>query len=131
MSDPLKRVTGVGGIFFKADRPEELAAWYAAHLGIAPGPDGYAGFAWREKDDPSAEGFTIWNPFPRDTKYFLPSNAPFMINYRVHDLDALLAALTNEGVAVEKREEGEYGKFAWIMDPEGNRIELWEPPPQA
>lgn len=125
----MKRVTGIGGVFFKSKGPKELKGWYERHLGITPDKDGYVTFFWREKEDPDAIGFTAWDPFPHDTKYFLPSTAPFMINYRVDDLDALLAALRAEGVTVDdKSEESEFGKFGWIMDPEGNRIELWEPP---
>ena len=125
----MKRVTGIGGIFFKAKDPTRLHDWYHAHLGIAPRADGTVAFEWREKDEPDRVGFTVWSPFPHDTRYFDPSAAPFMINYRVADLDALLAKLRAEGVDVEDRvEEYEYGRFGWVMDPEGNRIELWEPP---
>lgn len=125
----MKRVTGIGGIFFKAENPEALGAWYREHLGIEPTPDGAVLFEWREKEKPSEIGITVWSPFPRDTTYFAPSKAPFMINYRVEDLDAVLAALAAEGVEIdEKREASEFGRFAWLMDPEGNRVELWEPP---
>jgi len=125
----MERVTGIGGIFFKAKEPQKLKAWYQDHLGIISGDDSPAIFHWREKDDPDRLGFTVWNPFPHDTKYFDPSPAPFMINYRVANLDRLLEQLRAEGVQVEDRiEEYEYGRFAWITDPEGNRIELWEPP---
>jgi predicted enzyme related to lactoylglutathione lyase len=85
-------------------------------------------FHWRRADDPKQETVTVWSVFPQDTKYFAPSGAPFMINYQVEDLDAVLKALHAEGVTIDpKREDHEYGKFAWIIDPEGNRIELWEP----
>jgi len=88
-----------------------------------------ASFHWRAADNPDEQGLTVWSPFPDSTKYFEPSSAPFMINYRVADLDWLLGQLRSEGVEVDERiEEYEYGRFAWIMDPEGNRIELWEPP---
>jgi predicted enzyme related to lactoylglutathione lyase len=121
----MERVTGLGGVFFKAKDPKALTEWYRAHLGV-PG-DGI--FQWREEADPQRIGKTVWSAFSQDTRYFEPSTAPFMINYRVRDLDAVLAALRSEGVVVDpKIEEGEYGRFAWIMDPEGNRIELWEPP---
>jgi predicted enzyme related to lactoylglutathione lyase len=128
----MKRVTGIGGIFFKAADPERLAAWYRDHLGV-PIPDGqsYAPFNWR--DDRDGDGTTVWSLFERDSDYFR-SGAPFMVNYRVDDLDALLAALRSEGVAVDERhEETETpdGRFAWLSDPEGNRIELWEPPRAA
>ena len=125
----MKRVTGIGGIFFKAKEPKKLSEWYGTHLGLKPDPEG-AGvlLRWREFDDPEREGMTVWSVFKDDTKYFDPSRAPFMINYRVDDLDALLEALRAEGVEIAKREDSDYGRFAWIMDPEGNRIELWEPP---
>jgi catechol 2,3-dioxygenase-like lactoylglutathione lyase family enzyme len=125
----MKRVTGIGGVFFKAKDPKALGAWYAEHLGLEPGAEGAPVlFGWREKDQPEQEGVTVWSLFKDDTTYFEPSRSPFMINYRVEDLDAVLAALKGEGVTVEKREDSAYGKFAWVMDPEGNRVELWEPP---
>jgi len=126
----MKRVTGIGGIFFKTQDPQALYQWYEKHLGIPPASDGTsATFEWREVDDPEAKGMTVWSIFPRDTRYFDPSASPFMINYRVDDLDALLAALQEEGVQIDPhREDYDYGRFAWIMDPAGNRIELWEPP---
>ncbi|HYA96462.1 MAG TPA: VOC family protein [Methylomirabilota bacterium] len=123
-----KRVIGIGGIFFKADNPKELYAWYERHLGIKS-EHGVAIFPWRRADDPSQETCTAWSIFPRDTtKSFGPRQAPFIINYQVEDLDALLEALRTEGVTIDpKREEDEFGRFASIVDPEGNRIELWEP----
>jgi predicted enzyme related to lactoylglutathione lyase len=127
----MKRATGIGGVFFKARNPKGLSAWYEHHLGLKPaGDDQYAvSLRWRELEDPANEGMTVWALFPHDTEYFNPSRSPFMINYRVDDLDALLEALRAEGVTIDpKREEYDYGRFAWIMDPEGNRIELWEPP---
>jgi catechol 2,3-dioxygenase-like lactoylglutathione lyase family enzyme len=125
----MDRVTGVGGIFFKARDPHALSDWYKRHLGIAPAANGPVAFEWRDKEHPERVGMTIWAPFSQDTKYFAPSTAPFMINYRVHDLHALLAELRREGVAVDDRvDESEFGRFGWVMDPEGNRIELWEPP---
>ncbi len=124
----MKRVTGIGGIFFKAKDPESLQSWYARHLGI-PVTDEGVSFEWRERDNPEEKGRTVWATFPQDTDYFKPSHAPFMINYRVENLDALLDALRKEGVTVDpKVEQHDYGKFGWIIDPEGNRIELWEPP---
>jgi predicted enzyme related to lactoylglutathione lyase len=120
----MRRVIGLGGIFFKARDPEKLYAWYEKHLGITRNDPTSAMFF--NKGDES--GVTVWSIFPADTEYFKPSTAPFMINYRVEDLDALLDALAKEGVSIDpKREEYEYGKFAWVTDPEGNRIELWEP----
>ena len=125
----MRRVTGIGGIFFKSKDPERLRQWYREHLGIESEGDS-ASFHWRDADQPQDEGLTVWSPFPHDTRYFEPSAAPFMINYRVADLDWLLTQLRDEGVEVDPRiEEYEYGRFAWIMDPKGNRIELWEPPP--
>lgn len=126
---PSERVTGIGGIFFKARDPKALAAWYRQALGVelvAGTP--FAKFSWREREDSSRVGSTAWSLFPATTTYFAPSNAPFMINYRVRDLDAMLAQLRALGVNVEgKVAEESNGKFAWIVDPEGNKIELWEP----
>ncbi len=125
----MKRVTGIGGVFFKSNDPSKLKEWYRAHLGIGSEANGEFMFEWREKDDPQQIGFTVWSPYPQDTNYFEPSRATFMLNYRVADLDELLAALRNEGVEiVGEIQEYEYGRFAWVMDPEGNRVELWEPP---
>lgn len=131
--EDMKRVTGIGGIFFKAENPEALYGWYEKHLGIQRAPDGSGVvFEWRENGDTGQTGMTIWSVFPRDTKYFEPSGSPFMINYRVDDLDGLLAALKEEGVQIDpRREDYDYGRFAWIMDPAGNRIELWEPPKEG
>ena len=126
----MKRVTGIGGIFFKAKDKKNMYEWYEKHLGLKPEPHGEGvSLRWRDLDHPEQIGLTAWSVFPEDTKYFDPSHAPFMINYRVDDLDALLEALRAEGVQIDpKREDYDYGRFAWIMDPEGNRIELWEPP---
>jgi len=123
----MKRVTGIGGVFLKARDPKALNAWYARHLGIPIGEHG-ADFRWRDHGDPDIEGTTVWSLFPQESKYFDPSTARVMINYRVEDLDALLDILRKEGITVFPKQEEEYGKFAWIMDPEGNKIELWEPP---
>jgi catechol 2,3-dioxygenase-like lactoylglutathione lyase family enzyme len=125
----MQRVTGLGGVFFKCDDPEKLYDWYERHLGIRREPDGAVVFRWSDGADPATPGMTVWSLFPRDSRYFDPNRSDFMLNYRVADLDGLLTALRAEGVPVgEKREESEFGKFAWITDPEGNRIELWEPP---
>ena len=125
----MKRVTGLGGIFFKAKDPSAMYEWYEKHLGIQREADGSGSmFHWRDAADPEKTGMTVWSIFPQDTKYFEPSTAPFMMNYRVENLDELLKALREEGVTIAKAEEHEYGKFAWVIDPEGNRIELWEPP---
>jgi predicted enzyme related to lactoylglutathione lyase len=120
----MERVLGVGGIFFKAKDPTKLKAWYRDHLGVPVGEHGETMFSAKE----DAGGSLVWSPFPADTAYFEPSKAPFMINFRVKDLHAMLAQLRAAGVAVdEKVQEEPYGKFGWAMDPEGNRIELWEP----
>lgn len=124
----MKRVTGIGGIFFKSADAPKLRDWYRAHLGIEVRDWGGAIFNWREAEDPEAKGLTVWSIFPSTTTYLDPSDKPFMINYRVENLDELLAQLRSEGVVVEdKIAEEENGRFAWVMDPEGNRLELWEP----
>lgn len=124
----MKRVTGIGGVFFKAKDPKALGEWYRTHLGMNVQAWGGAVFRWSE-DNPGGTGTTAWNLFKDDTSYFAPSTASFMVNYRVEDLDALLAKLREEGCNVDaKVEESEYGKFGWVMDPEGNRLELWQPP---
>ena len=124
----MKRVTGIGGIFFKANDPDKLREWYRTHLGIEAEKEGGAMFKWSEVDTPGRELYTVWSPFPADTGYFAPSGKQFMVNFQVENLDELLAQLENEGVDDDPRLENyDYGKFAWIMDPEGNRIELWEP----
>ena len=124
----MKRVTGIGGIFFKANDPGKLRNWYRRHLGIECEKESGAIFKWRKADDPNSERYTVWSPFPADTGYFAPSTKPFMINLQVENLDEVLAQLKAEGVNVDpKVETCDYGKFAWIMDPEGNRVELWKP----
>ena len=126
---PAERVNGIGGVFFKAKDPRTLAAWYRQALGVdlmqgAP----YAAFRWRERDDSSRVGSTAWSLFPSTTTYFAPSSAPFMINYRVRNLDAMLAQLRSLGVTVDPKVTDDVnGKFGWIVDPEGNKVELWEP----
>ena len=125
----MQRVTGIGGIFFKAKDAAGLREWYRRHLGINVEDWGGVAFNWTEASNPDGVGTTVWSVFEGATKYFAPSEAPFMVNYRVEDLHALLAALRDEGCNVDaKVEESEYGKFGWVMDPEGNRVELWEPP---
>lgn len=126
----MKRVTGIGGIFFKARDPAALRDWYRRHLGIDVTDWGGCVFMWRSADNPEGAGATVWSVMDADADPFAPSAAPFMINYRVGDLHAVLAALRSEGCNVdEKTQESELGKFGWVMDPEGNRVELWEPPP--
>ena len=126
---PAERVTGIGGIFFKAKDPKALGAWYRQALGLdiaASMP--YTTFRWTEREGSGHEGATVWSLFPVTTKYFSPSEAPFMINYRVRNLDAILAQLKTLGVAVDQKVvEDANGKFTWIIDPEGNKIELWQP----
>lgn len=124
----MQRVTGIGGIFFKSPDPKRLGAWYRTHLGVDVTDWGGAVFPWGGPDSPP--GMTLWTPFAADTDYMAPSTAPFMVNFRVADLDALLVALREEGCQVlDKREDSEFGKFGWVMDPDGNKVELWEPPP--
>ncbi len=124
----MKRVTGIGGIFFKAKDPAALGAWYRDHLGLDVTDWGGAVFEWG--GDGSQKGMTLWSAFKSDTTYLEPGTASFMVNFRVADLDALLAALRAEGCNVETRtDESEQGRFGWVIDPEGNKVELWEPPP--
>ncbi|MGJ7917628.1 VOC family protein [Massilia sp. LXY-6] len=126
----MKRVTGIGGIFFNAQDPVRLRAWYKRHLGIDVMDWGGTAFPWTDDEGKPAGGMTVWSINASDTTLYAPSTAPFMINYRVADLAALLQALRDEGCQVlDKSEDGEYGKFGWVIDPEGNKVELWEPPP--
>ena len=125
----MARVTGIGGVLLRAKNPKELAAWYARHLGFNLTPYGVS-FVWSEDPQPegAGKGQTAWSTFPDDTTYFGPGGQQVMIDYRVDDLDALLGQLSEAGVEIDpKRENADYGKFAWIVDPEGNRIELWQP----
>lgn len=122
-----KKVTSIGGIFFKCKDPEKLKEWYSSHLGFNVNPYG-AVFEWRQGADSSQKGFSQWSPFKETTTYFAPSTKEFMINYRVGDLDKLVADLQMRGVTItDTIETYDYGKFVHIMDPEGNKIELWEP----
>jgi predicted enzyme related to lactoylglutathione lyase len=123
----MKKVTGIGGIFFKCKDSNKMKDWYKAHLGLNTNEYG-ATFEWREESDSTKKGATQWSPFAETTKYFEPSTKDFMINYRVADLEALVEQLIKEGVTiVDKIETYDYGKFVHIMDIEGNKIELWEP----
>jgi predicted enzyme related to lactoylglutathione lyase len=125
----MKRVTGLGGVFFKAENPKALAEWYERHLGLKLEANTFVTFRWRDGQTDERPGSTVWAVFDRNSTYFEPSKKDFMLNYRVENLDALLAELANEGVAIDpRRENSVFGRFAWIMDPEDNRIELWEPP---
>jgi catechol 2,3-dioxygenase-like lactoylglutathione lyase family enzyme len=121
------RILGIGGVFFKSANRDQMREWYAKHLGIADKGAG-AMLRWREHADPQKQQVTVWSVFPASTKYFDPSPAPFMINYIVDDLDALLDRLAQEGVKIDpKRMNESYGRFAWIYDLDGNKIELWQP----
>ena len=123
----MKKVTGIGGIFFKCKDPKKMNEWYKTHLGFETSQYG-TNFEWREAADPTKKGSTQWSPFAETTKYFEPSAKDFMINYRVENLEALVEQLKNEGVTiVDKIESFDYGKFVHIIDVEGNKIELWEP----
>lgn len=119
----MQRVLGIGGVFFKARDPASLGAWYRDHLGIDIEPWGGAVF------HASGPHSAVWSPFPADTTYFAPSEAPFMINFRVADVRAMVDQLRTRGCSVDERiEETPQGIFGWVMDPEGNRVELWQPP---
>jgi predicted enzyme related to lactoylglutathione lyase len=123
----MKKVTGIGGVFFKCKDPKKMKDWYKTHLGFDTNDYG-ANFEWREASDSTKKGSTTWSPFAETTKYFEPSTKDFMINYRVADLEALVEELKKEGVTiVDKIETYDYGKFVHIMDMEGNKIQLWEP----
>lgn len=127
----MKRVTGIGGILFKCKDTSVIKNWYRDHLGFQTDDYG-AMFEWRENEPPHNKACTQWSPFSETTNYFAPSDKPFMLNFRVENLVELLALLKNEGVTiVGEMQEFEYGKFAWIIDPEGNKIELWEPVDEA
>lgn len=119
-------VRGIGGVFFKSKDPKKLQKWYEENLGLKPDDGGYIYFKWSDLEAP---GYTLWAPFPKDTKYFDPSGADSMINFVVSDIEQFFAELKSKGVTVDERgiEETPEGKFAWIIDLEGNKVELWEP----
>jgi catechol 2,3-dioxygenase-like lactoylglutathione lyase family enzyme len=120
------RILGIGGVFFKSADQKQMREWYGQHLGLVDKGGGVM-MPWREKDNPDKEHVTVWTVFPATTKYFEP-NQTFMVNYIVDDLDALLERLQKEGVKIDpKRQDEDYGRFAWIYDPDGNKIELWQP----
>jgi predicted enzyme related to lactoylglutathione lyase len=124
---PMKKVTGIGGIFFKCKDPHTMREWYKTHLGLNTNEYG-AVFEWHQGADSTKKGFTQWSPFKETSKYFEPSKKDYMINYRVADLEALVDELKKNGVTiVDSIQSFDYGKFVHIMDPEGNNIELWEP----
>ena len=125
----MKRVTGIGGIFFKAKDPKALQAWYKQHLGIDVQPWGGAAFDWTDGEGKPVAGTTAWNIASEQTDQFAPSTAPFMVNYRVEDLYALIKALRDEECNVlAEINDSEYGIFGWVIEPEGNKVELWQPP---
>ena len=125
----MTKVTGFGGIFFKSKSPNDLMAWYQQHLGLEPDAWGGKAFEWRDKDNPERVGQTVFNPFKTDSKKFEPSTEPYMFNLHVTDLPVLLEQLRKDGVQiVGDMQDTEYGKFAWVMDPEGRKVELWQPP---
>ncbi|MGE0640119.1 MAG: VOC family protein [Thermoanaerobaculia bacterium] len=124
----MKRVTGIGGIFFQASDPVALRAWYQKHLGIDVQAWGGTAFSWADDAGQPTGGTTVWSISPTGES-FAPGKASFVINYRVDDLAALLQALRDEGCEVlEKTDDSEFGKFGWVIDPEGNKVELWQPP---
>jgi predicted enzyme related to lactoylglutathione lyase len=126
----MKRVTGIGGIFFNANDPVALRGWYRRHLGIDVQDWGGTAFTWADASGNPTKGTTVWSIGAAGGEHFAPSKATFMVNYRVEDLAAVLQALRDEGCNVlEKTDDSGYGKFGWVMDPEGNKIELWQPPP--
>ena len=119
----MEQLAGIGGVFFKAKNPDALGSWYHEKLGL-PMQDGFGRFIWRQPGAPEKSGRTEWCLFEADSDYF---KGNFMINYRVTNMDRMLAQLREQGVTIEKTEDVEYGRFAWVIDPEGNRVELWEP----
>ncbi|NJO24665.1 MAG: VOC family protein [Bacteroidia bacterium] len=124
----MKKVTGIGGIFFKCKDPQAMRSWYAEHLGMTRAEDGEMLFEWRESDSPDKKAYTAFCLFKENTDYFNPSAKDYMFNFRVENLEALLEELKKQGVQViGEIQTFEYGKFGWITDPEGNKIELWEP----
>ena len=122
----MAHIRGIGGVFFKSKDPKKLQEWYVEKLGLKPDERGYIYFMW---DDLKAPGYTIWAPFPSDTKYFEPSRKESMINFVVSNIEEYLDVIRDKGVKVDERgiEDTEQGRFAWIYDPEDNKIELWEP----
>ncbi len=126
----VQRVTGLGGVFFKAKHTKKLGAWYQKHLGLPLEPWGGCSFPWRDAKNPRKKGGTVWSTFEAGTKYFGPGKQTFMLNYRVANLKQTLTILKKEKVWIDPKgiEASEYGQFAWIKDGEGNRVELWQPP---
>ena len=123
----MKKVTGIGGIFFKCQDPGKMKEWYNKHLGLVTNEYGST-FEFRHGADPAKRGYLAWSPFKQDTKYFEPSQKDFMINYRVENIEALVEELKRAGVTIcDEMTTYDYGKFVHVLDPEGNKIELWEP----
>lgn len=121
------RITGLGGVFFKSENPDQLKKWYENNLGLPCDAYGHL-FSWRHTDSPDKKGYTQWSVFSKDSEYMNPSSKDFMLNFRVENLDLLVEELKANGMhLVGEPESYEYGKFAWVMDPDGNKIELWEP----
>jgi predicted enzyme related to lactoylglutathione lyase len=121
------RILGIGGIFFKSANHDQLSTWYREKMGVDHGQYG-ATFKWRSMEEPAQDRLTVWSIFPASSDYFGPSPSTFMINYIVDDLDALLEKMRSSGVQIDpKREDAGFGRFAWVYDPDGNKIELWEP----
>jgi predicted enzyme related to lactoylglutathione lyase len=124
----MKKVTGLGGIFFKCEDPQKISQWYQKHLGLSKTAGNSILFEWKKMDGGDEPSTTVWSPFKESSTYFAPSSKEFMFNFIVEDLAALMEELKKEGVqVVGEMQEHEYGKFGWIIDPEGNKIELWEP----
>ena len=120
------RILGIGGVFFKSANRDQMREWYSKHLGLG-GKGQDVALPWREHDDPQKEHVTVWTVFSNSTDY-IPATQPFMVNYIVDDLDALLGRLKQEGVKIDAKQMNEsYGRFAWIYDSDGNKIELWQP----
>ena len=126
----MAKVIGVGGIFFKSKNPKKLGAWYRKNLGVDVQAWGGAAFSWEEEPKSARERSTVWSPFAADTRHFAPSRERYMVNYIVDDLDALVKKLRKARVKIDAKgiEDSEYGRFAWAIDPEGRKLELWEPP---
>ena len=129
----MAKVIGIGGFFFKSRDGKKLGAWYRKNLGVDVQDWGGASFQWEETPRSKHQRFTVWSPFAADTKHFAPSREPYMINFIVDDLGALVKKLRRARVKIDAKgiEDSEYGRFAWVMDPEGRKLELWEPPLKA
>jgi len=131
MSSKKGRITGIGGVFFKTADPAAMRKWYADHFNLQSDQYGHA-FTWKKPENPEKNGYTAWNPFDAKSDYFKPSDQKYMINYRVENLEALIEDLRAKSVTiVGEIETFDYGKFGWVLDPDGNKIELWEPIDEA